>query len=371
MTTTMERKKSRAKTGVTLETASLRRALSTVKAAVGGPNRPTLMNVRIGDGVAEATDLELRICCQMDYHGPTMLLPWQKLSAILSTSTGDEVTLTQNDTSCRVSVGRGEWTLPTESAAEFPAWTPDEATRKAICRVPADQFVRAVRSVAYAADNDSSRYALGGVLVEVASGVVTFVATDGRRLSQYAIEIDQAVDESTMLWPSRAINVVASLAAHSEGAVQLEAAGNELVATIDGTVVAARILEGRYPRWKDVLPQREVQKTSVNAREMLAAVRQAAIVTSEQSKGVLFAFTAEGIHLTARSSEAGESSVTCAVLEPGQAASVKLDPTFVGDFLRHVDDGEPVEIDAVDAQSSVVFRAGDCTGVIMPLAEDA
>lgn len=374
MATTMERPrkaKSTTAAGITLTVEALRRALATVKAAVGGPNRPTLANVRIGDGVAEATDLELRISCEIDYHSTPVLLPHQRLTAILSAASGDEVTLSPGDTSCGVRVGRGEWTLPTESAAEFPTWTPDEATRKAVCRIPADQFCRAVRAVAYAADSESSSYALGSVLVSVKDGTATFVATDGRRLSRYDVEIDQAVDDSTTLWPSRAINVVATLASHSEGAVQLEAAGNELVATIDGTVVAARVVEGRFPKWQDVIPERDAKATAVDARELLAATRQAAIVTSEQSKGVKFVLTAEGIHLTARSSEAGESSVTCAVLEAGQAASVKLDPHFVADFLRHVDDGEPVEIEAVDAQSAVVLRSGDYTGVIMPLSEDA
>jgi hypothetical protein len=85
---------------------------------------------------------------------------------------------------------------------------------------------------------------------------------------------------------------------------------------------------------------------------------------------VLFAITADGIHLTARSSEAGESSVTCPHLEFGQAATVSLDPHFVCDFLRACDDGEPVEIEAVDAQSAVVLRCGDYHGVIMPLAAE-
>jgi len=204
----------------------------------------------------------------------------------------------------------------------------------------------------------------------VKDGVATFVATDGRRLSRYDVEIDQAVDDSTTLWPLRAINVVASLASHSEGAVQLEVAGNELVATIDGTVVAARVVEGRYPKWRDVIPERDAKATAINARELVAATRQAAIVTSEQSKGVKFVFTTEGIHLTARSSEAGESSVTCPHLEFGQEATVNLDPHYVVDFLRNVDDGEPVQIEAVDAQSAVVIRCGDATGVIMPLAAE-
>jgi hypothetical protein len=58
------------------------------------------------------------------------------------------------------------------------------------------------------------------------------------------------------------------------------------------------------------------------------------------------------------------------VLEAGPAVSVKLDPAFVIDFLRSVDAGEPVEVEAVDHQSAVVLRSGDCRGVIMPLAKD-
>lgn len=372
-TATKERRPAKGKTpaGITLAADALRRALATVKSAVGGFAKPILSNVYIGNGVAEATDLEMRISCELDYHETPILLPHQRLTAILGAAgRADEVTLSTSDTSCTVAIGSGRWTMPTEQAAEFPKWSVDDDKRKPLARIPADQFARAVRAVAYACDNESSRYALGGVLVEVADGVVTLVGTDGRRLSRVDVEIDQDVDPSTTLWPSRAINVIASIASHSEGAVQLEAAGSELIATIDGTVIAARIVEGKYPPWRDVFPEREVSRTAVNANELLAATRQAAIVTSEQSKGVAFAITADGIHLAARSSEAGESSVTCPHLEFGQAATVSLDPSFVCDFLRACDDGEPVEIEAVDAQSAVVLRSGDYHGVIMPLAAE-
>lgn len=370
-TATKERPaKGKTRGGITLAADALRRALATVKAAVGGYAKPILSNVYIGNGVAEATDLEMRISCELDYHETPILLPHQRLTAILGAAgRADEVTLSTSDTSCTVAIGSGRWTMPTESAGEFPTWRVDENPRP-LARIPADQFARAVRAVAYACDNESSRYALGGVLVEVADGVVTLVGTDGRRLSRVDVEIDQDVDPSTTLWPSRAINVIASIAGHSEGAVQLEAAGSELIATIDGTVIAARVVDGRYPRWRDVFPDREVKATTVNAAELLAATRQAAIVTSEQSKGVRFVIAQEGIHLTARSSEAGESSVTCPHLEFGQAATVSLDPSFVCDYLRAVDDGEPVEIEAVDAQSAVVLRSGDYRGVIMPLAAE-
>jgi hypothetical protein len=42
------------------------------------------------------------------------------------------------------------------------------------------------------------------------------------------------------------------------------------------------------------------------------------------------------------------------------------------DFLRNLDDlAVPVEIEAVDSTSAVVFRCDDATGVVMPLDPSA
>jgi DNA polymerase-3 subunit beta len=329
-----------------------------------------LTNVRLGDGLVTGTDLEVRIDAAIDYHGDAMLLPHGRLMAILNAAGGEDVTLETKGTSCVVRCGHGTWTLPVEDAAEYPLWDPKDA--KPVTRLPADQFARAVRGVVFAADQESSRFALGAVLVDVKDGVVNFVATDGRRLCACEMEHDLAVDDSATLVPSRVMQILARVAvAAGDGSVQLEATGNELLATIGGTTVTARLTDGRFPRWRDVIPSDGGEPTTVLATELLAATRAAAIVTSEQSKGVQYTLTAEGIHLHGQSAEAGESSVTCDIVEAGKACTVKLDPVFVREWLTGLPaDGEPtVSVQATDAQSAVVLRTDTFTGVIMPLAE--
>jgi DNA polymerase-3 subunit beta len=355
-----------------LSAADLKSALAAVSPAV--PSRapkPILTNVRLGDGLVTGTDLEVRIDAAIDYHGDAMLLPHGRLMAILSAAGGEDVTLEPKGTQCVVRCGHGTWTLPVEDAAEYPIWEPKDA--RPVTRLPADQFARAVRGVVFAADQESSRYALGAVLVDVKDGVVSFVATDGRRLCSCEMEHDLAVDDSTTLVPSRVMQILARVAvAAGEDSVQLEATGNELLATIGGTTVTARLTEGRFPRWRDVIPADGGEPTTVLATELLSATRAAAIVTSEQSKGVQYTFTAEGIHLHGQSAEAGESSVTCQIVEAGKACSVKLDPVFVREWLSGLPaDGEPtVSVQATDAQSAVVLRTDTFTGVIMPLATE-
>jgi DNA polymerase-3 subunit beta len=368
--TTATRKRSKTTGGVTLDRETLLAAVKGVAAAVPHKSpKPILQNVLLHQGELRGSDLELQIAFGLPWTDEPLLLPHARLRSILEAATGDEVTLARDGSACRVEVGSGQWRLPVEDPLEYPTWTPEGL--KPICRLPADQFVRGVRSVVYAHDNESSRYALGAVCVEMKGGVVHFVATDGRRLSEFHVDVDQATDDSQTLVPAHAMLAIAHLAAGTEGGVQLETNGREIVASTDDGSVTARLVDGRFPRWTDVFPERQAKAAKVEIQALISATRAAAIVTSEQSKGVDYTFTETGITLAGQSAESGESRVQCEILEPGEVCTTKLDPRFVVDFLKHLPADEPfVEVEAVDHTSAVVLRAGDVRGVIMPLAKE-
>ena len=375
MTTATATRKRRS-TGITLPVKTLDQALKDVSKAVSTrPAKPVLACVRIGGGTLTATNLELQIEVEIDYHGEPLLLPHARLRAILASARADEVTITPDGTSCVVTAERGTWRLPVESAAEWPEWNHEPL--KTLVRVPCDQFVRAVNSCVYAADNDSSRYALGAVLIEVQGVECSFVAMDGRRLSLVKVEHDQAVDDAFALVPAHALESISDVASKNpHGAVQLEASEHEFVATLPGCVVTARQIAGRFPRWRDVLPKKDragAIETVVDRDELIEATRAAAIVTSEQSKGVEFTFSGDGVTLHGQSSEYGQSDVTIEVVSGGDPVKVKLDPVFVVEWLRGIatDEGPHITVELVDAQSACVLRNGGVyTGVIMPLSND-
>ena len=106
--------------------------------------------------------------------------------------------------------------------------------------------------------------------------------------------------------------------------------------------------------------------------ELLASVRAAAIVTSEQSKGVDLTWTDDTLVISGRSAEYGESTVRCPLVAAGSTSTTKVDPRYVIEFLRSIPaDEEPqVNVYATDPQSRVLLKCGPYTGVIMPLAKE-
>lgn len=372
MTATMTKPKRAKANGVTVTRADLKAALDTVGDAVrtNGP-KPILANVLLDGGTLTATDLEMRISTPLPgSDGLTVLLPFARLKAIVANLHPTvEVTIAVDGSSAVVQSSGGTWRLPVEDHLEYPRG--QDVAPKWIAHLPADQFVALMDSVRLATDNGSSRYALGGVLVQFEDGMLTLVATDGRRMSVAEVEVDQATDDACVIVPRNAVDSLCRLAGGAS-IVQLGHAGNQLIAEVDEHRFHAVLVQGNFPRWADADPKRTIAPSLVVVGALLSACRQAAICESEASRGVTLAFTAEGLHLTSSSAEAGEASVTCDLVEPGHTAVVKLDPRFVTEWLAcgSFDMAETIEVEAEDAQSPVVLRAQDSRCVIMPLAKD-
>ncbi len=327
-------------------------------------------SVCLATGAAEATDGELRVSVPIPYDGDPVLLPYTRLEALTRSCTGDKLEIDSEEGQAIIRAGGGRWRLPTASPAEWPAVDAVEAVP--VARIPGDQLRRALEGVLDAADSESSRYALGGVRVEVEDGVVHVVATDGRRLHTCEIEIDQAVDDCKLLVPARAATLLAALCRQTDEEVQIERAGEEIRCTWpdSGMWLLCRQLAGNFPRWRDVIPERpEAIRVVVRADELAQALRQAAICTSETSKAIELTL-GEVINAAAESNEAGFSTVTLDAIEATGTVSVRVDPSYCVAWLRTVDGTEPITIEATDAGSALVFRSEDATGVVMPMGVD-
>jgi len=354
--------------------------------------KPVLTNIKLeakakGDAaVVSATDLEVGIRIELpgaeSAAAGAVLLPCGRLMAIVRESQpGTVFDIHSDGTAAVVKAPRSEYRLPAEDPLEFPAVAmfPTEA-----CYELATPLMRElVRRTVFATDNESSRYALGGVLLELSAeqagaggkGRATAVGTDGRRLSKMegpvAVHGGIPADAQPIV-PARAMALIERCLGDASVPVHVAVRQSEILVKVGPTTISARLVEGRFPRWRDVFPERpDASRVALVAGPLLAAVRQAAIVTSEQSKGVDFAFEPGQLVLSGRSAESGESRIELPIDHSGQTIRIKLDPRFMSEFLKVLDGAANVQLDVTDAQSACVCRTDDGYGyVIMPLAAD-
>lgn len=298
----------------------------------------------------------------------SVLLPHRWIVQVArSAPKGEMVRVEPSEASCRVTAGRGAWTIATEATSSYHAeGLPADAEAFAVLQ--ARPLVDALSLVRQATDVESSRYALGGVLLECNAPDLDVVATDGRRLLWSRCQAESVAGKASLVIPGDAVGAIVQVLASAASVRITRTASEVVVAGDNGVTVSARLLEGRFPRWRDIIPE-PTAAASIPAPALVAAVRQAAIVTSEQSKSVVFSFAPGALTLTAQSAESGEARVECDVERCSATSRVRLDPRFVHDAIRTAGD-EVVEFAPGSGKGAAAIRWGSSCGVIMPMGDE-
>lgn len=352
-------------TGTRLSVREVKAALTATASVIGGRSAsPALSCVRLVNGRAVATNGSSRIDVSLD-TGLDCLLPHSRLLAIVNSCPHDaEMLFAAKGETVTVKCKTGRWVLPSLDPAEFPEW--EEGKTAAGLSLPADQFLRAMQAVLPACDKMGT---MASVLVEMAEDGAAFVATDGRRMAIATVDHDLAVDASRVMIPSDAAASLTKLVSlcGSEAEVQMRHTSSVVQVTVGDSVMLCRQMSGQYPNWRKVDAEVPDEATAVDRHELASAVRAAAVVTSEQSRGVTFSFSKPGITLAGKSAEYGTSTVSCGVFRIAECDEFTLNPAYVSGWLDSLppDAAPHVEIGVVDQR--VVMQCDDYRAIVMPL----
>jgi DNA polymerase-3 subunit beta len=347
--------------------------------------KPILQNVKFevamdqgGAGTVMATDLEVAVRVnvpgiQVEVPG-SAVLPIDRFGSILRESSDASLRLETDGHATLVRGERSEFRLPAQNPDDFPAVTQFTETR--YHELPARLLKEIIRRTAFATDTESSRYALGGVLLELAPDKITAVGTDGRRLAMMegparAVEGHDNSENMTIV-PTRAMHLIERALTDSDSDVQLAARPNDILVKSPRFTIYSRLVEGRFPKWRDVFPQRaNAARIDLAVGPLNSAVRQAAIITSEESRGIDFSFESGTLVLAGRAAEIGQSRIELPISYDGPAITISLDPRYVSDFLRVLDPEKTISVELKDGESAAVCSTDDGYGyVIMPLARE-
>ena len=100
-----------------------------------------------------------------------------------------------------------------------------------------------------------------------------------------------------------------------------------------------------------------------------AALRQASIVATKDSRGIDFEFRDGTMRLSAAAADAGEARVELPVAYEGEPVLLRLDYEYVLDFMRVLEPDVTFVLDAEDQDQPVRFSVDDGYDyVVMPLA---
>lgn len=169
--------------------------------------------------------------------------------------------------------------------------------------------------------------------------------------------------------PTKALQLLERSLTDPKEPVQVSLSANEALFRAGRATVYTRLVEGRFPAYREVMPKKPAVKVPLPACPFHAAVRQAAIMADQESRKVVFGFAKGKLTLQAHGADTGRSRVEMPVEYQGKALDIAFNPQLLTEMLRVLSPAETLLLDLTDASSPARFRCGEnYSYVVMPLS---
>jgi DNA polymerase III subunit beta len=297
------------------------------------------------------------------------LLPVKLFGRVLDVCADSEIDFL-NETD--IVSGPDAWELPTPPVVDWCfSGVPDTGRDY---RVDCDQMRDGLGVAVLAVDEESTRYALGGVLFDFIDGdTLALVSTDSRRLvvAEVDCECDGEPDRDALpVVPARAIKLlIGIMGTAGEMSFSFGVTGGIVFRTATATIHSPLVV-GKYPEWRRVVPESGGEQFTFPAGELGNVLRAAAITTSEESRGLNLEFSETGIIATSKAADVGRSRVSRKMLF-GAEAEMVVNPDYLLPVLAKLGSDCELTLSFIDAESPLVFsHDGGFKYVLMPLSSN-
>lgn len=218
-------------------------------------------------------------------------------------------------------------------------------TAKKTFDLPVAVFFEVLRKVKYAASEDPSRRSLCGVMFTFVDGVLTAVATDGRRLATVDYDTGEKELTTSLFLPNEVVGKLFEIVRYEswrdysavvkfavwDGLAKVDVESRRFSAVFN-------IIDSQFPLWKHCVPDSTNRRAVFPRDRMLEAIRRCSSVGHWGcGRGVLFEFSGQGCKLTIEEEEfVYHESLPCRL--ESEPFSVMFDPRYVADICKAYDD---------------------------------
>jgi len=211
-----------------------------------------------------------------------------------------------------------------------------------------------------------TRPELSGVYINIGVKEVAFAATDSFRLSECIVPAQNIINKAFIIPRNTALEIL-RLAYGKDDDFHIIIGDNQIAVRGVDVEIVSRLIDGKYPDYKKVIPNRNDTIVAINKQLLEQHSRMASIFSSNISDLVLKA--SHGIlHVTAKNSDRGEIDSQISIPSKAQF-TISVNYRYLLDALKVID-GTEVELAYTGEGSPLVVRkTGDRnhTYVIMPL----
>ena len=189
---------------------------------------------------------------------------------------------------------------------------------------------------------DESRPILTGCLLEIGKEAMRVVALDGFRLAMREEAIEGPQQEISAVVGGKVLADIAKILGDGEEKTEICVSASHIRLNIGNTHIVARLLEGEFIRYRQILPQEWQTRVTLSRADLSSAIDRASLLARE-GKNNLVRFKVDGEQLEiASNSETGDTQETLNVTTEGKDLTIAFNVRYITDVLKALSDDEVV-----------------------------
>jgi len=265
--------------------------------------------------------------------------------------------------------------IPTSPSNDFPK-IPDSIDEKKSFTLNKEDLAKNLSKILFSASLDETRPVLAGVLFIFTKSqakdpsTLTFVASDGYRLSKKTIKLDKDIQSKNLIIPRPAIAEIIKQSTESSAITfEVKEDDNQIVVKIGDAYLSSRLIDGNFPEFEKIIPVRWDTKVNVDKNDLGRGVKLASVFARDSGNIIKMAIAQNNIELKSEGTKVGNQTGKIEAKVDGSPLEISFNYKFIEEFLNVVE-GDSVEIKLTDQVSPAIFADPlnpDFLHLIMPV----
>lgn len=262
--------------------------------------------------------------------------------------------------------------LPPDEYPAFPAYKEENDLV-----IEIDFLKEMLRKTNFAISTDETRFTLNGILLESGDNAITMVGTDGHRLAfikkdkgfELKGKVEIIIPKKTQAELLKILESGESEQGDAKKTMSISVEKNHAAFKMDKLILVSRLIDGRFPNYRQVIPKDNDSIVVINSELFLHALRRVAILADEKSKMVKFDVKGNLMTLVSDNSELGEAREEIDVEYKGDEITIGLNAKYVMDILNAIN-SDKINFKLKDSESSCLITPSDNDDyrcIVMPM----
>ena len=326
-----------------------------------------------------ASDAELTLRTQIEVESTAeegkIAVPAKHMMDLLKELPDQPLTIsTTSDSSFLCSWAGGESTLPYFPAEDYPEIIGADTNNAVTLQFPAQSLVEGISSTIYATADDEIRPAMNGIFFDIDLNSTTLVASDSHKLICYTTADVNASEKASFILYKKPASILKSTIGKDIETVEISFDAKTAEFKFGTTTVICRLVVGKYPKYRDVIPQNNSNILRINRSLLLNTVRRVSVCSNKASNHIKFDLKSGSLMVSAQDlgfSIAAHETMQCQY--DGEDLTIGFKAPFIIEILSNMTCGELV-IKFLDSKRAALIVPAEeeaesekICGIIMPI----